>query len=591
VLLDKNASRVEFSKVLEQYRNTVDLQPVQASQQNTQAVFDQTVQQALPADLAGLPINQELLARIMQQASGDASQEKALIPELIKLRDAQPQTAADAYQQLLASQTSASGQFMEPQHAAFAKLAQQVSEFFGVADTQAAKDSAQLNTQAATLHALAVVKDSNANGDAFALVSLANGKLVQVDKTNIAAVALPNAQESSKASASVLELPTSAIEMLNVLQSAKTQVVEASPSQAQPLAQQEVIAPLMKPAASKEQVATNYQDARSKLNELTAHMQKADQQAQVIADKTTADRALNHTKLSTDQADQQAQVIADKTTADRALNHTKLSTDQADQLVANKVIAADMHREAGKQDKHLADQAKENLANAVGDNKAENKKLAQANFETSRQELAAFQKTLVAKQEVSADMLSKAINTTTSQGSMAEQVVSGGINQQTQTQVKFTDAPFMRFMHAQSAESPTEQIKVQLKSAVADGSSKIEIQLQPAELGRVEVTMNIQADGKTAVIISADSKDTLDMLQRDVKALERALNESGLKADSGNLSFNLKGDGQQQPDQEQNFASHNNLHANEDKQEQGSVNSAYIAQYNLSATNGVDIRV
>ena len=35
----------------------------------------------------------------------------------------------------------------------------------------------------------------------------------------------------------------------------------------------------------------------------------------------------------------------------------------------------------------------------------------------------------------------------------------------------------------------------------------------------------------------------MDLLQRDARDLERALQDAGLRADSGSLSFNLRGDG------------------------------------------------
>ena len=43
-----------------------------------------------------------------------------------------------------------------------------------------------------------------------------------------------------------------------------------------------------------------------------------------------------------------------------------------------------------------------------------------------------------------------------------------------------------------------------------------------------------------------ERSETLDLLQRDARSLERALNDAGLKADSGSLEFNLRGDGDAQ---------------------------------------------
>lgn len=104
--------------------------------------------------------------------------------------------------------------------------------------------------------------------------------------------------------------------------------------------------------------------------------------------------------------------------------------------------------------------------------------------------------------------------------------------------------------HAQTPQQDnvTEQVEVRLRNALADGSRRMEIHLKPAELGRVDVRIDTDADGRSHVTVTADKRDTLDMLQRDARALERALNEAGLKADSNNLSFNLRGEDQQQAD-------------------------------------------
>jgi len=87
-----------------------------------------------------------------------------------------------------------------------------------------------------------------------------------------------------------------------------------------------------------------------------------------------------------------------------------------------------------------------------------------------------------------------------------------------------------------------EQVRVKIANAVNNGDTKINIQLEPANLGKVDVTIDLKNDGSKAMItINADSKDTLDILQRDGRALERALNDAGIKTDSGSLNFNLKG--------------------------------------------------
>lgn len=90
----------------------------------------------------------------------------------------------------------------------------------------------------------------------------------------------------------------------------------------------------------------------------------------------------------------------------------------------------------------------------------------------------------------------------------------------------------------------SEQVSVRIQKAVATGADRIEVHLKPASLGRVNVALEFAHDGRVLAVVTADSPDTLDMLKQDSRSLERALQDAGLKTDSGSLSFNLRGNGQ-----------------------------------------------
>ncbi|MBF0246976.1 MAG: flagellar hook-length control protein FliK [Alphaproteobacteria bacterium] len=97
--------------------------------------------------------------------------------------------------------------------------------------------------------------------------------------------------------------------------------------------------------------------------------------------------------------------------------------------------------------------------------------------------------------------------------------------------------------HAQARAQVTEQVNVQITKAIQDGMDKIRIQLRPAHLGRVEVQLEMASDGRVTAVVTADNKDTLDLLKQDSRELERAMREAGLQLNSGDLSFNLRGNG------------------------------------------------
>lgn len=92
-------------------------------------------------------------------------------------------------------------------------------------------------------------------------------------------------------------------------------------------------------------------------------------------------------------------------------------------------------------------------------------------------------------------------------------------------------------------QPPAEQVAMQLRAAAKNGIDRITIQLKPATLGAIDVKLDIGHDGRVVAVIAADRADTLELLQRDARELERALQDAGLSTDSGSLSFNLRGEG------------------------------------------------
>lgn len=96
---------------------------------------------------------------------------------------------------------------------------------------------------------------------------------------------------------------------------------------------------------------------------------------------------------------------------------------------------------------------------------------------------------------------------------------------------------------AQSAALRTlelvEQVAVKLNQQAKSGLDQLSIQLRPTDLGRIDIKLQFQ-DGSVTGLITADQQSTLDLLVKDQRVLERALQDSGLRADSGSLSFQLR---------------------------------------------------
>ena len=157
--------------------------------------------------------------------------------------------------------------------------------------------------------------------------------------------------------------------------------------------------------------------------------------------------------------------------------------------------------------------------------------------------------------------------------------------------------PLSAARQPQKPPVPVEQVAVNIKNAIGEGADKINIKLNPASLGRVEVRMEIAKDGQLSAVILAEKPETLDMLRSDVRGLERALQEAGLKTDSGSLNFGLKSQnsdtaeaGHDCEDTHTGQPNENSGKPDDDKGNPGQMHPGIYGQ-NQSRNGGIDIRV
>jgi hypothetical protein len=151
---------------------------------------------------------------------------------------------------------------------------------------------------------------------------------------------------------------------------------------------------------------------------------------------------------------------------------------------------------------------------------------------------------------------------------------------------------------AKSAEKPTstgrsmvEQISVKVTKALESGVDKINIQLRPAHMGRVEVKIEMSQDNRLSAMVVVDNRETLETLKNDSRALQRSLLEAGLNTDSGDLNFSLRGE--EQNAQDENGSSSKMLTGDEDiaELEEMIIEEAVIASDGRVLTNGrIDVR-
>ena len=69
--------------------------------------------------------------------------------------------------------------------------------------------------------------------------------------------------------------------------------------------------------------------------------------------------------------------------------------------------------------------------------------------------------------------------------------------------------------------------------------------LDPPELGRIEVRLEMNQEGRLQAHLLADKQDTLDLMQRESKHLEKALGDLGVDTDSDSFEFSLRDEDKQ----------------------------------------------
>lgn len=90
--------------------------------------------------------------------------------------------------------------------------------------------------------------------------------------------------------------------------------------------------------------------------------------------------------------------------------------------------------------------------------------------------------------------------------------------------------------------TPLSAVPMALGMKAMGGASRFEIRLDPAELGRVAVSLDIDDEGTVKARLVVDRVETLQLLQRDARTLERAFEQAGLKPSEDGIEMSLRDD-------------------------------------------------
>jgi|GEM_PF-986029 len=91
--------------------------------------------------------------------------------------------------------------------------------------------------------------------------------------------------------------------------------------------------------------------------------------------------------------------------------------------------------------------------------------------------------------------------------------------------------------------TPLSAVPVTLGMKAMGGASRFDIRLDPAELGRIAVSLDIDDEGTVKARLVVDRVETLQLLQRDARTLERAFEQAGLKPSEDGIDLSLRDDG------------------------------------------------
>jgi flagellar hook-length control protein FliK len=138
---------------------------------------------------------------------------------------------------------------------------------------------------------------------------------------------------------------------------------------------------------------------------------------------------------------------------------------------------------------------------------------------------------------------------------------------------------------------PLSGLALEIAASVKNGKSSFEIRLDPADLGRIDVRIDVDRNGQVTSHLSVEKPATLAMLQQDAPQLQRALDNAGFKTGDSGLQFSLR----DQSSSGQNSGNDSNRNAqrlvisNEDTVAATSAGRTYGRT--LASSSGVDISV
>jgi len=141
------------------------------------------------------------------------------------------------------------------------------------------------------------------------------------------------------------------------------------------------------------------------------------------------------------------------------------------------------------------------------------------------------------------------------------------------------------------AAVPLSGLAMEIAASAKSGNSRFEIRLDPADLGRIDVRIDVDRNGQVTSHLTVEKPETLSMLRQDATQLQRALDNAGLSTGNDGLQFSLRDQSSSgQNDRGQSNPNAQRLIVSEDETVPTAIVSRGYSRM-LGASGGVDIRV
>ncbi len=107
---------------------------------------------------------------------------------------------------------------------------------------------------------------------------------------------------------------------------------------------------------------------------------------------------------------------------------------------------------------------------------------------------------------------------------------------------------------------PLSGVAVEIAQSAKAGKTSFDIRLDPGELGRIDVRIEMDKHGNVTSHLTVEKPETLTMLRQDAPQLQRALEQAGFKTNDSGMQFSLRDQSSQQQQQQQQSGDQSGRH-------------------------------